>query len=214
MRVSYAREQYTGLAIGGSVGGVIFVLLIYSFIIQGITKENIIGSGGALIAMALFLGAGIYSAKKAHQYRTERKKLVSESCCCDGEVIAFENIRLSDKKSTCMKVRYFSKLLNKEVVFNTPVISMSIKKEPGIKCTVYEAHDNEPEPVNRSTGILNLKDAEGSRLNLDTYESVGVVRIVDTLDKSTVKSTKVADTLFLIVVIILFIIAGYFCVKQ
>ncbi len=214
MKVIYSREQYTGMVIGGFFGGAILVLLIVSLILYGITKESAPGCCGALLTSAMFLGAGIYSTKKAHRYRTARKKLVSEGNCCDGEVIDFIYKRHGDNKKTYMQVRYFSTLLNKEVVFETPAISMSIREEQGIKCTVYEAYGDEPEPMNKSMVLLNVRDSEDNVINYNKRESDGIIHIVDTLDETTVKSTKLSNMLFLIGVIIFFIVVGYFCLKQ
>ncbi|MGN1101681.1 MAG: hypothetical protein ACI4RG_05770, partial [Huintestinicola sp.] len=127
MKVIYSREDYFGMIMGGFIGGFVLVLLIGSLIFQGFTKESITGGCGALLAAAMFIGAGLYSSKKARKYRAERKKLVSEGVCCEGEVIDFEFNGGRKNRMTFMKVRYFSTLLQREVVFRTPAISMSIK---------------------------------------------------------------------------------------
>ena len=215
MKVIYSREDYFGMIMGGFIGGFVLVLLIGSLIFQGFTKESITGGCGALLAAAMFIGAGLYSSKKAKKYRAERKKLVSEGVCCEGEVIDFIHSRGSDNRKTYMQVRYFSTLLQREVIFTTPAISMSIKEEPGIKCTVYEAYEEYSEkPVEEKPTRLNIKALEDSFINSEDCSSDGINRIVDTLDKETVKSTKLANTLFFIVVIILFTAAFYYCMKK
>ena len=67
---------------------------------------------------------------------------------------------------TYMKIKYFSKILNSETTFQTPAISMSIKHNPGIKCTVYEAYDNSPKTELKLPQIFNLKDSNGNTINL------------------------------------------------
>lgn len=214
MKVVYSREDYFGLIMGGFIGGFVLVLLIGSLIFQGFTRESITGGCGALLAAAMFIGAGAFSAKKARKYRADRKKLVSEGVCCEGEVIDFIHSRGSDNRKTYMQVRYFSTLLQREVIFKTPSTSMSIKEEPGIKCTVYEAYDHEPKSVEEKPTRLNIKALEDSFINSEDCSSDGINRIVDTLDEETVKSTKLANTLFFIVVIILFAAAFYYCLKK
>lgn len=214
MKVIYGREDYFGMIMGGFIGGFVLVLLIGSLIFQGFTKESITGGCGALLAAAMFIGAGVFSARKARKYRAERKKLVSEGVCCEGEVIDFIHSRGSDNRKTYMQVRYFSTLLQREVIFKTPSTSMSIKEEPGIKCTVYEAYDDEPKSVEEKPTRLNIKALEDSFINSESCSSDGINRIVDTLDEETVKSTKLANTLFFIVVIILFAAAFYYCLKK
>lgn len=203
------------MLMGGFIGGFVLVLVIGSLIFQGFTRESITGSCGGLLVAAMFIGAGAYSVKNARKYRAERKKLVSEGVCCEGEVIDFEFNGGRRSRRTYMKVRYFSTLLQREVIFRTPATSMSIKEEPGIKCTVYEAYEEySEEPVEEKQMMLNLKASEGEFVGVDEESSDGINRIVDTLDKETVKSTKLANTILLIVVITLFIIAGYYCVKK
>lgn len=215
MKVVYSREDYFGLIMGGFIGGLVLVLLIGSLIFQGFTRESITGGCGALLAAAMFIGAGAFSAKKARKFRAERKKLVSEGVCCEGEVIDFIHIRGSDNRKTYMQVRYFSTLLQREVIFKTPSTSMSIKEEPGIKCTVYEAYEEySEEPMEEKPMMLNIKASEGEFVGVDEESSDGINRIVDTLDEETVKSTRLANTLFFIFVIILFAAAFYYCLKK
>lgn len=141
MKITYAREK-NQWALICFISGVLLGIL--AFLPAFESGWEIPKFARCLIVIFIF-ACGVYNARSALTYKIERRRIETEGTPCAGiitEVKCCSDMERKEK-STSLVARYNSKLVGKEVVFETPIISINIDGDiTNIGCTVIEAVKN------------------------------------------------------------------------
>lgn len=161
MEVKYSREQNQWAVICFCAGIIIGILSFLPALEAGWNVPVLI----RIILVIFIFCCGVFNAKEAIICRNERRRIAHEGVSCDGVIteVKWYDSRNNDINGGAIFfiVRYNSRLLGKEIVFETPAVAITVDGYPkNIKCTVIEAKRSPEFEKKFGTTILKIVGEE------------------------------------------------------
>ena len=223
MKIKYSKEENPTAIVCVVVCVILTGIAIWNLTVGELDKPQLSASLSIFGIAAFILFASRFAAKDVKAHKKERERMLNEGNCISGQVVELiERRRVSNSNknhySKYLKIRCFSTILNKEVIFETPALHSEFEEYEGLPCTVYEAYENSDYPPRLNIRPLlsfSVQNSSGETMKPVLSNVIdGVAFCADELENAEKKKTKLSDVLIIIFAIAFFIVAGYFCMKQ
>ena len=212
MRIKY-RAESMGIAKVCIVIGAVFVLI---FPFDMIFNDFNLAGGYTFFGMVIaFMGVIIWFVKKSvDEFKAEREYIVNNGYECQGEVVDYIRKKHGDHYCTELRIKYYSRILEREITFDTPALDVSLEKKEGVYCTVYEtqATERKKKSLEKVRSVFGLSGRlEGSDPNFEPDE---ISYMADYLENAEKYKAKPAEIIFITVFLLLFAAAAVWILKD
>ena len=213
MKIIYDNEG-SGLGTALAVIGAVMILVIPIDMIFN-SFRLLAGYPFFLVAAAL-MGVGVWFVRRsAKAAAAEREYLIKNGFECRGEVVQCMRRRESDEKyHTILRIRYHSRILDREITFDTSRVNMHFRRVEGAGCTVYEA----PATEEKKRSIANIQGVFGISGSIEgsdpDFEPDELSYIADSLENAETENETVKNIVQWTLIAGFFVLAGYVILKS